>query len=151
MTLIGATGVGASLAACDAGGKSASPTRTSPPPATEGVSSATSQAARTDRALRAGAIADERRLLLACAAPAGLEPFATLRTLHLDHLRVLTSALVTPPGSTSQPPAAATVAGLERALAAARRTDCGKASPALAPLLASLAASGNVAAALLTP
>ena len=157
IALIGAAGVGAGIAACDSGGKSGLPKATAPaatatghPTATPGGNSA-SASAEADLALRADAVADEQRLLLACAAPAGLEPFATLRSLHLAHLRVLTSAVVTPPPSSARPPAAATLAGMERALAVARRTDCGKASASLAPLLASLAASGNVAATLLLP
>jgi hypothetical protein len=101
--------------------------------------------------LRERAIDDERRLLRICAAPAGVEPFATLRSVHRDHLRALTGRAVPDVAATAQPLPPQTVAKAEASVAVARRTDCGSASTALAPLLASLAAGGNVAVALLAP
>jgi hypothetical protein len=120
--------------------------RPAPPPA--------AAAATFDEQLRSRAISDERRLLAACAALPGQErrePFATLRRLHQAHLRVLTAQAAPSPAAGRGPLASAPLAVAERQAAAARRADCVRASPALAPLLASLAASGNVAALLLAP
>lgn len=135
---------GGSLSGCDSGG-SPQPTRSTAPAPT-----ATAEA--IDGPLRQHAVADERKLLAACAAPGGLEPFATLRRVHLDHLRVLTGRPVQGPPPAAHPPAIQALALAERTAATARRTECVRASPALAALLASLAASGDVAnAVLLTP
>ena len=91
----------------------------------------------------------------ACSPPpprrAGAEPFATIRGLHRAHLRVLTGQLPAEPPGARQPPAAAALVTAERALAVARRDDCIAASAALAPLLASLSASADVAVSLLSP
>jgi len=78
------------------------------------------------------------------------EPFATLRRTHLDHLRRLDRASRRGSGGgggaylRNQALAAA-----ERTSTAARRADCVRASPALASLLASIAASSEVASAVL--
>ncbi len=107
-------------------------------------------AAAADARLRERAVAGERRLLAAAAAPQGVEPFATIRGLHRAHLRVLTGSLPADP-SAATAPAVATLAGAERAVAVARRSDCIAASAALAPLLASLSASADAAVSLLGP
>ncbi len=103
-----------------------------------------------DRRLRDRAIADERRLLRACAAPTGAQPFASIRAMHERHLQQLTGTR--PVGHIAvHGPAAAPLAAAERAAAASRREDCAKASAALAPVLASIAASAEIAAVLLQP
>jgi hypothetical protein len=104
-----------------------------------------------DRTLRSRAVSQQQLLLAACAAPAGQEPFATLRALHLAHLHRLTDSAPKPLASASRNPVAATLATAEHAAASQLRADCLRASPKLAPLLASLAASSEVAAFLLTP
>jgi hypothetical protein len=106
--------------------------------------------AAADARLRERAVADEQRLLAAAAAPSGAEPFATIRGLHREHLRVLTGRLPAEPAPGTAPTAAALVTA-ERALGVARRDDCIAASAALAPLLASLSASAEVAVSLLSP
>jgi hypothetical protein len=134
-------------AACDASHPSKAPqaTRSSRAP----LPAATPDPrAAADAGLRQRAIADERRLLAAAAAPAAMEPFATIRGLHRAHLRTLTGQLPAEPAA--QPAAAvATLAAAERAVAGTRRQECAGASAALAPLLASLAASADVAVSLL--
>jgi hypothetical protein len=118
-------------------------------PAT-GASPSTSGAdGAADSGLRERAVADERALLAACAAPAGLEPYATLTTVHRAHLRSLTQQTPPTPPPTPAAPDPAALARREATAAAARRTDCAAASPALAPLLAELSAAGRVAVALL--
>jgi hypothetical protein len=107
--------------------------------------------AGVDRKLRATAVAQQKQLLAAAAARSGEEPYATVRTLHLEHLRRLTSSAATPPSATAHDPVAADLAAAEHQAAAELRADCLRASPELAPLLASLAASSEVAAFLLTP
>ncbi len=89
--------VGLAGAGCDSSGQAPSPKaagssggdpRRTPDPAVA-----------ADARLRKRAIADEQRLLAAAAAPAGAEPFATIRGLHRAHLRVLTGQLpAEPPG-----------------------------------------------------
>jgi hypothetical protein len=146
----GAAGVALlACAGCDGGSAAQRPVTTGSPAHPEPTASASAAAA--DRRLRDRAIADERRLLGACAAPAGAEPFATLRATHRAHLRVLTgqSAADVPPAA--RPPQPQLLAQAEREAALARGADCSSASTTLAPLLASLAASGSVAAALLVP
>jgi hypothetical protein len=146
----GAAGVALlACAGCDAGSSAQRPVTTGSPRTAAPTASASAVA--LDGRLRERAIADERRLLGACAAPAGAEPFATLRATHRAHLRILTGrdAADVPPAA--QPPQPQVLAKAEREAAIARRADCGSASTALAPLLASLAASGSVAAALLVP
>lgn len=139
--LVGLTG-----AACDSSGQT-------PSPRAAGSSGADPRrtpdpAVAADARLRERAIADEQRLLAAAAAPAGAEPFATIRGLHRAHLRALTGQLPAEPPVTAAP-AAAALATAERTVAVARRNDCIAASPSLAPLLASLSASAGVAVSLL--
>ena len=107
--------------------------------------------ALVDRTVRSRAVAQQQRLLAACAAPAGQEPFATLRSLHVEHLRRLTGSAPKPPAQASRNPVSTDLATAEHAAAAQLRADCLRVSPELAPLLASLAASSEVAAYLLTP
>jgi hypothetical protein len=136
------------LAGCSNSGSSrkAAPAATpGPPDSSPSVDPAAALAAE----LRQRAEADERRLLAACAAPAGVEPFATLRSVHQAHLHTLTGTVPGSPAPAAAPPAPAQLAALEQAAATNRRADCLRASPNQAPLLASLAASGNVAVALL--
>ena len=145
--LIGLVGLASS--ACDASHASQAPnasgsSRRQPPSAT--IDPATAGDAR----LRRRAIADERRLLATAAAPAGTEPFATIRGLHRAHLRTLTGQSPAEPAARPAP-AVATLAASERAAARARRADCAGASATLAPLLACLAASADVAVSLLAP
>jgi hypothetical protein len=104
-----------------------------------------------DPALRARAVKQQQRLLAASAGPAGQEPFASVRTLHLQHLQRLTGSPAEQPPVTAHPPIAATLASAEQAAAVQLRADCLQASADLAPLLASLAASSDVAALLLQP
>jgi hypothetical protein len=104
-----------------------------------------------DRTLRSNAVAQQQRLLEACTAPAGQEPFATLRALHVEHLQRLTGSAPKPLPASARSPVAADVATAEHAAAAQLRADCLQASAQLAPLLASLAASSEVAAYLLAP
>jgi hypothetical protein len=146
MTLAGLAGL--TGAGCDSssgknaprpGGSSASRASATPDPA-----------AVADARLRERAISDERRLLAAAAAPAGLEPFATIRGLHRHHLRTLTGRLLADPAPRAVP-GAALLAVAERTVSAARRADCTAASSTLAPLLASLSASAGVAVSLLAP
>jgi hypothetical protein len=135
------------LTGCDSSGSTGKP---SPAPGADGSAKPSkSRADVVDAELRERAVADERTLLAASAAPPGVEPFATLRGVHADHLRVLTGIRPTMPAAPSKAPATAQLAALERVAAAARRLDCVRASATQAPLLGSLAASGNVAAALL--
>jgi hypothetical protein len=141
--------VGLTSAACD---KSPSPQA----PRASGSSRSPAPSATDDRAravdagLRGRAIADERRLLAAAAGPASAEPFATIRGLHRAHLRTLTGRLPAEPAAQAAP-SAASLQIAERAAAGARRGDCTAASAELAPLLASLAASADVAVSLLAP
>ena len=146
LLLAGSLG-GASLAGC----AGASPKRT---PAGSEVPTATARpepapTRNVDTALRARAIGDEQSLLAACAAPKGQEPFETLTALHLARLRVLTGSPAARPAARTQVPVTAVLITAERRAVAARRADCVRASADLAPLLASLAAGGNVALTLL--
>lgn len=141
--------VGLVATACDASHPASAPSSARPSPRSKAPATPDAAKAADDR-LRRRAITDERRLLAAAAAPAGVEPFATIRGLHRDHLKVLTGQSPAEPAA-GKAPAAATLAAAERAVAVARRSDCPSATAALAPLLASLAASGNVAADLLAP
>jgi hypothetical protein len=138
--------VGLAAGACDSSGSGPGPRPAGSRSARPSRSPDASAAA--DARLRERAIADERRLLAAAAAPAGAEPFATIRGLHRAHLRVLTGQLPAEPAATT-PPSGAAVVTAERALALARRNDCTTASATLAPLLASLSASADVAVSLL--
>jgi len=95
-----------------------------------------------DARLRERAIADESHLLAAAAAPRGTEPFATIRGLHRPAPARATGRLPADPAPGTAPPPAL-LASAERAIAAARRSDCTAASAALAPLLASLSASAD--------
>jgi hypothetical protein len=142
VSAMGLLGFAGAAGGCDSSGNAR------PAPAS-GTASSVTPAADVDGPLRQRAIVDERRLLAACAAPAGQEPFATLRRTHLDHLRALTGHPVAAPAAARRAPARQALATAERAGAAARRADCVRASPALAPLLASIAASGEVASAVL--
>ena len=147
--LAGVAGLlGLASAGCDSSGPAGTPsasrsTGSAPRPTAD-------PAAAADERLRVRAIAAESRLLAAAAAPNAAEPFATIRALHRQHLRVLTGRLPADPAPAAAP-AAAALATAERAVAAARRSDCTAASPALAPLLASLSASADVAVTLLGP
>lgn len=123
-------------------------TSTTAPSSPRGGSAA---AADDDAELRKRAVTDEHRLLAACAAPAGQEPFATLRRVHRDHLQMLTGQQPTLPSPAALAPVSASLASAERAVATVRRSDCVRASAALAPILAGLAASAEVAVALLAP
>jgi hypothetical protein len=141
-------------AGCDASRTASRPPARNSSPAA--ASARASAAASADDRLRGRAIAEERRLLAAAAAAPGAEPFATIRALHREHLRVLTGQLPptsapTSSGAAGAPPVAATLAAAERAAADARRSDCTRASAGFAPLLASIAASADVASALLMP
>jgi hypothetical protein len=96
-------------------------------------------------------VTQQHRLLAASAGPAGQEPFASVRALHSQHLQRLTGSPAKQPAVAPHPPVAATLATAEQAAAVQLRADCLQASPELAPLLASLAASSEVAALLLAP
>jgi hypothetical protein len=104
-----------------------------------------------DRELRSRAIAQQQGLLAAVTSSTVQEPFASVRNLHAEHLKRLSGS----PAKLARPPAkplpAAQVAALERSVAVTLRADCLRASPELAPLLASLAASSEIAAILLAP
>lgn len=111
--------------------------------------------ASLDAELRSRAIGDERRLFAACAGPGGVEPFATLRTLHAAHLDALSGNALTGRSEAEPVPSTPstdrpTLALAERSAAQARRRDCLAASPSLAPLLASIAADGDAAIVLLS-
>jgi hypothetical protein len=121
-----------------------------PPKASASATAAAARAEKVDSGLRARAVAQEKRLLAACAAPAGQEPFASVRAMHLAHLKRLTGSAVAAPKA-AKTPVAATLAAQERTAAAALRADCLRSSPGLAPVLASIAASAEVAAILLAP
>ena len=144
--LVGLLGLAAT--GCDSSGHAPSPPAAGSSSA--GARSTPDPAVAADARLRERAVADEQRLLAAAAAPSGAEPFATIRGLHRGHLRVLTGQLPAEPPVAAAPAAAALVSA-ERALAVARRDDCIAASAALAPLLASLSASADVAITLLGP
>jgi hypothetical protein len=138
--------LGLATAGCDsASGKPSPPTSGS---TTRRASATPDPAVAADARLRERAITDERRLLAAAAAPAGAEPFATIRGLHRAHLRTLTGRLPADPAPKAAPAAALLVVA-ERTVASARRADCAAASADLAPLLASLSASAGVAVSLL--
>ena len=154
-TVAGAGGlaglIGLTAAACDsAAGKSAPPADQPSRSLGAKASVTPDPAVAADAHLRERAITDERRLLAAAAAPAGTEPFATIRGLHRAHLRTLTGVLPADPAPKAAP-AAALLAVSERTAATARRSDCAAASSDLAPLLASLSASADVAVSLLSP
>ncbi len=145
--LVAGSAGGASLAGCAGSASHGTPPST-PGPSTP--AKATSSAPpNVDSALRASAISDERRLLAACAAPKGQEPFETLSAIHLARLRALMGHPVQRPPAVAAAPAPAGLIAVERRAVAARRADCLRASADLAPLLASLAAGGNVALTLL--
>ncbi len=146
--LAGLAGLVGLTVGCDSSGPASPPEADGSSPAPPTVSADPTAAAQAR--LRERAIADEQRLLAAAAAPAGAEPFATIRGLHRAHLRTLTGRLPAEPVAGAAP-AAGALAAAERALAVARRSDCTQAPAALAPLLASLSASASVAVSLLSP
>jgi hypothetical protein len=150
--LAGLLGVlGLAAGGCDSSGHAQPPEATgSGRPGPSRTAAPTPDPTAADAGLRERAIADEQRLLAAAAAPTGAEPFATIRGLHRAHLRVLTGHLPAEPPAAAAP-TAATLVTAERALAVARRGDCIAASAELAPLLASLSASADVAVSLLSP
>jgi hypothetical protein len=137
---------GVAGAGCSAGGLGPKQ-----PPAAHPSPTKTSKTPSADPALRARAVAQQQHLLAASAGPAGQEPFASVRTLHTEHLQRLTGSPAKQPPVAPHPPVAATLATAEHAAAVQLRADCLQASPELAPLLASLAASSEVAALLLAP
>ena len=145
-----ALATGLAGAGCSGGGRRLGDAPGKRPVATK-ATSRPSVPALVDRTLRSRAVAEQQSLLSACAAPAGQEPFATLRTLHLAHLQRLTGSAAQQPAPAAHNPVATTLAAAERTAAAQLRADCLRVSPELAALLASLAASSEVAAVLLTP
>jgi hypothetical protein len=145
-----ALATGLAGAGCSSGGRRLGDAPSKQPVTTKATSHP-AVPALVDRTLRSRAVTEQQRLLSACAAPAGQEPFATLRTLHLEHLQRLTGSAAQPPAPAARNPVAANLAAAERKAAAQLRADCLRVSSELAALLASLAASSEVAAFLLTP
>jgi hypothetical protein len=142
---------GLAAAGCSAGGRRLGATPSARPTPLGHTTPPADVAALVDGGLRSRAVTGQRRLLAAAAAPAGVEPFATIRTLHLEHLQRLTGSAAKAPAAAAHAPAAAQLAADQRAAAVELRGECLHASPGLAPLLASLAASSEVAAMLLAP
>lgn len=143
--------LGAAGAGCSGGGRRLGASATTAHPASAKGTARPSVDQSVDLTLRSRAVTEQQRLLSGSAAPAGLEPFASVRTMHLEHLKRLIGSPAHQPAAAAHPPAAADLAAAERTAAVQLRADCLRASPELAPLLASLAASSEVAAVLLAP
>ena len=148
--LTAALSTGAFTAACSGSGR-----RLGEKPASGGSSAKKSAAPSVspsiDRELRSNAVTQQQRLLAAVTISTAQEPFASVGRLHAEHLQRLTGSPSKLPAPAAKVPVAAGVAADERAAAASLRADCLRASPQLAPLLASLAASSEIAAVLLAP
>lgn len=91
-----------------------------------------------DVALRAAAVERERGLLARYDAAPPSPVVAAIRAEHEQHLTALGAPS---PAPTAPPPASGSLVAAERAAAAGHAADAMKASPALAAVLASLAAS----------